>query len=75
MLICDHLNRNVDTKTFLIALGIGGKTKVEKMIPNGMNPTLSIMKNYEAVLSLIKSFYENDPFVKEVMDYVGLLLD
>lgn len=75
MLICDHLNRNVDTKTFLIALGIGGKTKVEKMIPKGLNPTLSIMKNYESVLSLIRSHYENDPFVKEVMDYVGMLLD
>lgn len=64
----------VDTRTFMMALGIGGKTKINKMIPESMNPILSIVENFEEVFDLIGSYYENDPFIKEVIDYISELI-
>lgn len=71
----DFLN-TIDTRTFLMALGIGGKTKINKMIPESINPLLPIANNFEAVFELVEDggYYDNDPFINEVMDYISELL-
>lgn len=65
---------SVDTRTFLIALGIGGKTKVNKLIPSNMNPLLSIADNFNDIINVIDSYYKNDPFIKDVVDYTSEIL-
>lgn len=64
----------VDTRTFLIALGIGGKTKVNNLIPPNMNPLLSIVDNFNDVTNVIDSYYKKDPFIKDVIDYTSEIL-
>lgn len=65
---------SVDTRTFLIALGIGGKTKVNQLIPSNMNPLLSIADNFDDVINVIDSYYKKDPFIKDVVDYTSEIL-
>ena len=65
---------SVDTRTFLIALGIGGKTKVNNLIPSNMNPLLSIADNFDDVINVIDSYYKKDPFIKDVVDYTSEIL-
>ena len=66
--------KTIDTRTFLMALGIGGKTKIDKMIPSSINPLLSIIDNFDEAFDLIDSYYNNDPFIREVIDYISDLI-
>ena len=66
--------KSVDTRTFLIALGIGGKTKVNKLIPSNMNPLLSIADNFNDIINVIDSYYKKDPFIKDVVDYTSEIM-
>lgn len=63
--------KNIDARTLMIALGIGGRTKVSNMIPSFINPTLPIMYNFDKVFDLIEPFYNNDPFIMDVVDYIA----
>ena len=65
---------SIDTRTFLIALGIGGKTKVSNLIPSNMNPLLSIVDNFNDIINVIDSYYKKDPFIKDVVDYTSEIL-
>lgn len=65
---------SVDTRTFLIALGIGGKTKVNNLIPPSMNPLLSIVDNFDGVTNVIDTYYKKDPFIKDAVDYTSEIL-
>lgn len=78
-----YLNKNmnifaylhkVDTRTFLIALGIGGKTQINKLIPSNVNPLLSVLDNFNEITSILNPYYKNDPFIKDIVDYIKQLI-
>lgn len=65
---------SIDTRTFLIALGIGGKTKINNLIPSNVNPLLSIVDNFNNIINVIDSYYKKDPFIKDIVDYTSEIL-
>ena len=69
-----NILRNIDTRTFMMALGIGGKNKITNLIPSGINPTLSIYDNLDSVMSVLNKYYDSDPFVKDIIDYTYNIL-
>ena len=73
-IVLSNFLKSIDTRTFLIALGVGGKTKVSKLIPDNMNPLLPITDNFEDIINVIDSYYKKDPFIKEVVDYTSEIL-
>ena len=67
---------STDTRTFLVALGIGGAQAVDKRIKanSDLNPLDTIPDNYDEIYELIKDDIDEDPFIAEVMDYTASLL-
>lgn len=67
---------HTDTRSFLVAVGIGGPQAVDKLIKcnTNMNPQETIKKNYEQVYDLIAEDMDEDPFIAEVMDYTAVVL-
>ena len=60
----------VDTRTFLMALGLGGKTKVDALIPSNMIATLSVVENFDNIINIVEPFCSKDPFVDEVINFM-----
>jgi hypothetical protein len=73
-LVLRNFLESVDTRTFLMALGIGGKTKVDKLIPDEMNPLLSVVDNFNDIIDVVDPFYQKDPFIKDIIDYISEIL-
>ena len=70
-----ELIAHTDTKTFLVALGIGGAQAVDKLIKaNDVNGLETITNNFDEIYKLIEKYLETDPFIAEVMDYISTLL-
>lgn len=66
--------KTIDTRTFIMALGVGGKIKVDKMIPKSVNPLLSMVDNFDSIIDIIEPFYTKDPFINDVVDYISSVI-
>ena len=68
-----------DTRTYLVALGIGGVQKVEKLLsqlPSNeyINPIESIATTYDDICYFLESYSEEDPFIADILDYTYKIL-
>lgn len=70
-----NILKRTDTRTFLKALGLGGRTKIDKMIPAGMNPLNNVINNFNAISELLEPYYSTDPFIVDIMEYVDSLIN
>jgi hypothetical protein len=58
-----------DIRTFLLALGCGGKTKIDKILPPTINPLGPILPNIAIIGSLVEPL--NDLFMIEFIKFIA----
>lgn len=65
-----------DTRTFLVALGIGGQQAVSKKLKekSDMNPLETIKNNFEMIDAFLSEYMEDDPFIADIMNYAEEVL-
>lgn len=67
---------NIDTRTFLVALGVGGAQAVSKRIKqhSHMNQLTNIKTNFDEICELLDEEIESDPFIEETLNYLSDLI-
>ena len=67
-----------DTRTYLVALGVGGAQAVSKLLKakSNMNAMNTVKRNYDAICDFltITGFIE-DPFIEDVLNYTADVLE
>ena len=65
-----------DTRTFLVALGIGGAQAVSKKLKEKtrMNPLNDVKYNFDELCLFLDPYMNDDPFVNEIIEYLGDIL-
>jgi len=65
--------KEANTNTFLVAIGVGGVTQVDKFLTkHGLanHGVLPIMKNIDEIVNICDNEYANDTFVTEIIGYI-----
>ena len=76
--LLERVLSKLDTRTYLVALGVGGAQSVEKQIKakTRMNPLNNVKRNYDDICEFLTSIdLIDDPFVDEVLGYTAELLE
>lgn len=65
-----------DTRTFLVALGIGGQQAVTKKLKeySDMNPLATIKNNFDDIVVFLTNYMEEDPFIEDIINYSETVL-
>ena len=65
-----------DTRTFLVALGIGGAQAVSKQLKEKtrLNPLNNVKYNFDEICAFLMPQIEKDPFIEEIVNYLGDIL-
>lgn len=68
-----QLFANIDTRTFLVAIGIGGAQAVTKKLKTetSLNPLQSLIENYDELCSFLEPYMSSDPFINETVNFLG----
>ena len=67
---------HTDTRTFIVALGVGGTQAVSKQIheKSSMNPLMPIKVNFDDICAFLTPHMEADPFIDTTLCYLGDIL-
>ena len=67
---------HTDTRTFIVALGVGGTQAVSKQIheKSSMNPLMPIKVNFDEICAFLTPNMETDPFIDTTLCYLGDIL-
>lgn len=67
---------HTDTRTFIVALGVGGTQAVSKQIheKSSMNPLMPIKVNFDEICAFLTPHMEADPFIDATLCYLGDIL-
>ena len=73
--IKDKLN-HTDTRTFVVALGVGGAQAVSKQIheKSSMNTLMPVKVNFDDICAFLTPYMEADPFIDATLCYLGDIL-
>ena len=65
-----------DTRSFLVALGIGGAQAVSRRLreQSHMNPLATVKTNFDDICSFLTDEIAIDPFIESCLDYIGDIL-
>lgn len=63
-----------DTITFLMGLGLGGKTQVKKVLPKEILAILPITQNFDNLFTWFAQYRQDDPFIDSVISYMNVII-